>query len=315
MASVKAVNISLKRGTIKQQMDQVELVENYGIEGDAHAGDWHRQVSLLDQSSVDRMLALGAHGLVPGIFAENITTEGMDLCHLPIGTRLEVGDAILEVTQIGKECHHHCQVYQQVGMCVMPLEGIFTRVIKGGVVKAGTPITVQSNIRAAVVTVSDKGSQGIREDRSGPVLVEMLKGYAVVNHTVIIPDEEELISKTLADLTDTGEIDLIFTTGGTGLAPRDVTPEATLAVCDRLVPGITDAMRLRSLEVTNRAMLSRAIAGTRGKTLIINLPGSPKAAKECLEVFLPVLDHAVETLRGEAYECGRKDESSPILNK
>ena len=109
MANVKAVNISLKRGTIKQQMDQVELVENYGIEGDAHAGDWHRQVSLLDQSSVDRMLALGAHGLVPGIFAENITTEGMDLCHLPIGTRLEVGDAILEVTQIGKECHHHCQ--------------------------------------------------------------------------------------------------------------------------------------------------------------------------------------------------------------
>ena len=102
MASVKAVNISLRRGTIKQQMEQVELIENYGIEGDAHAGDWHRQVSLLDQSSVDRMLELGAKGLVPGIFAENITTEGMNLCHLPLGTRLEVGDAILEVTQIGK---------------------------------------------------------------------------------------------------------------------------------------------------------------------------------------------------------------------
>jgi len=307
---VKAVNISLRRGTIKQQMDQVELIENYGIEGDAHAGDWHRQVSLLDQSSVDRMLELGAKGLVPGIFAENITTEGMDLCHLPIGTRLEVGDAILEVTQIGKECHHHCQVYQQVGMCVMPLEGIFTRVIKGGVVKAGISISVQSTIRAAVVTVSDKGSQGLREDRSGPVLVETLKGHAVVNRTVIIPDERDLISQTLADLADTGEIDLILTTGGTGFAPRDVTPEATLAIVDRQVPGIPEAMRAASLKITNRAMLSRAAAGTRGRTLIINLPGSPKAAKECLEVFLPVLDHAVETLRGEAYECARKDESS-----
>jgi len=310
VASVKAVNISLRRGTIKQQMDQVELIENYGIEGDAHAGDWHRQVSLLDQSSVDRMLELGAKGLVPGIFAENITTEGMDLCHLPIGTRLEVGDAILEVTQIGKECHHHCQVYQQVGMCVMPLEGIFTRVIKGGVVKAGISISVQSTIRAAVVTVSDKGSQGLREDRSGPVLVETLKGHAVVNRTVIIPDERDLISQTLADLADTGEIDLILTTGGTGFAPRDVTPEATLAIVDRQVPGIPEAMRAASLKITNRAMLSRAAAGTRGRTLIINLPGSPKAAKECLEVFLPVLDHAVETLRGEAYECARKDESS-----
>lgn len=314
MANVKAVNISLRRGTIKQQMEQVELIENYGIEGDAHAGDWHRQVSLLDQSSVDRMLELGAKGLVPGIFAENITTEGMDLCHLPIGTRLEVGDAILEVTQIGKECHHHCQVYQQVGMCVMPLEGIFTRVIKGGVVKAGIPISVQSTIRAAVVTVSDKGSQGLREDRSGPVLVETLQGYAFVNRTVIIPDEMDLISKTLADLADTGEIDLILTTGGTGFAPRDVTPEATLAIVERQVPGIPEAMRAASLKITNRAMLSRAAAGTRGRTLIINLPGNPKAAKECLEVFLPVLDHAVETLRGEAYECARKDESSPILN-
>jgi molybdenum cofactor synthesis domain-containing protein len=257
------------------------------------------------------MLELGAKGLVPGIFAENITTEGMDLCHLPLGTRLEVGDAVLEVTQIGKECHHHCQVYQQVGMCAMPLEGIFTRVIKGGAVKAGTPISVQSTIRAAVVTVSDKGSQGLREDRSGPVLVETLKGYAVVNRTAIIPDERELISKTLADLADTGEIDLILTTGGTGLAPRDVTPEATLAIVDRLVPGIPEAMRAASLKITDRAMLSRAASGTRGRTLIINLPGSPKAAKECLEVFLPVLDHAVETLRGEAYECARKDESSP----
>lgn len=305
MPSVTAVNISLKRGTIKKQVDQVELVENFGIREDAHAGDWHRQVSLLDQSSVDRMLELGAHGLVPGIFAENITTEGMDLCQLPIGTRLQVGDALLEVTQIGKECHQHCQVYQQVGMCVMPLEGIFARVIQGGVVKAGSPISILESIRVAVVTISDKGSQGVREDKSGPALVEALKGHATIKLTKLIPDERDIIAQTLVDLADTADLDVIFTTGGTGLAPRDVTPEATLDIVQKMVPGIPEAMRAASLKITDRAMLSRATAGIRGRTLIVNLPGSPKAAVECLQVFLPVMAHAVETLRGDAYECGR----------
>lgn len=112
----------------------------------------------------------------------------------------------------------------------------------------------------------------------------------------------------LISYADELKVDIVFTSGGTGLAPRDVTPEATLEVCDRLVPGITDAMRLRSLEVTDRAMLSRAVAGIRGRTLIINLPGSPKAVRECLDVFLPVMDHAVETLRGEAVECAKQPE-------
>jgi molybdenum cofactor synthesis domain-containing protein len=114
----------------------------------------------------------------------------------------------------------------------------------------------------------------------------------------------EQIKSKLVEYADQG-LDLVITTGGTGLAPRDVTPEATIAVCGRMVPGIPEAMRAASLKITNRAMLSRAAAGTRGRTLIINLPGSPKAAKECLEVFLPVIDHAVETLRGEAFECAK----------
>lgn len=160
-------------------------------------------------------------------------------------------------------------------------------------------------IRVAVLISSDKGARGEREDLSGPAVVSVLQGLAEVVALDVLPDEKERIIEKLIDYADRLKVDIVFTSGGTGFAPRDVSPEATLAVCDRLVPGITDAMRLRSLQVTDRAMLSRAIAGIRGSTLIINLPGSPKAVRECLEVFLPVMDHAVETLRGEAYECAK----------
>lgn len=141
-AYVVAVNISEKKGTIKHPVEQIILKINEGIQGDAHAGDWHRQVSLLAQESVDKMSAMGVEGLTPGIFAENITTANIDLASLPIGTRLQAGNALLEVTQIGKECHHHCQIYREIGMCVMPSEGIFARVIVEGTLCAGDEIRV-----------------------------------------------------------------------------------------------------------------------------------------------------------------------------
>ena len=308
MAHVVAINISEKRGTFKHPLlKEAYLKQDFGIEGDAHAGDWHRQVSLLAQESVDKMKEPWVSKTwTPGKFAENITTQGIDLLALPIGTRLSIGDVIMEVTQIGKECHHHCEIYQQVGMCVMPTEGIFTKVIKPGTIKAGDGITVIPGVRAAIITVSDKGFSGEREDKSGPALVEALKDHALVSETLIVPDELDMIKKALMKLCDAGEADVIFTTGGTGFAPRDVTPEATMAVIDKSVPGIPEAIRQESLKITNRAMLSRAAAGIRKKTLIVNLPGSPKAALECLAVFLPAMNHAVETLRGETYECARK---------
>ena len=160
-------------------------------------------------------------------------------------------------------------------------------------------------IRVALLISSDKGAKGEREDLSGPAIAEKLQGLAEVVATAIVADNKDLILEKLIYFADRLKVDIVFTSGGTGLAPRDVTPEATLLACERIVPGITDAMRLKSFEVTDRAMLSRAVAGTRGKTLIINLPGSLKAVKECLDVFLPVIEHAVETLRGEAYECAR----------
>jgi molybdenum cofactor synthesis domain-containing protein len=303
MAEVVAVNISRKKGMLKHPVAEARLKKSHGIEGDAHAGKWHRQVSLLAQESVDKMTARGAKNLTPGIFAENITTQGIQLHTLPIGTKLSINSALLEVTQIGKECHEHCQVFQQVGMCIMPIEGIFTRVLEEGTIKPGDEIKIITAIRAAIITLSDKGASGERADKSGPALVEALKDHAQVVETLLLPDDLEGIKNALIRLADSGSVDLILTTGGTGFTPRDVTPEATLAIVDRVVPGIPEAIRQASLAITPRAMLSRAAAGIRKRTLIVNLPGSPKAAVECLQVFLPVLGHAMETLRGDAYEC------------
>jgi Uncharacterized protein conserved in bacteria len=142
MARVIAINISEKKGTPKKTIETGVLIENHGLEGDAHAGNWHRQVSFLGKESIEKMQALGIKGLCSGKFAENITTEGIDLYLLPIGTKLKIGETILEVTQIGKECHQKCAIYHQIGDCIMPKEGIFARVIKGGTVKSGDEIIV-----------------------------------------------------------------------------------------------------------------------------------------------------------------------------
>ena len=159
---------------------------------------------------------------------------------------------------------------------------------------------------AAVLTVSDRSFRGERSDEGGPLVAELLKsaGYDVVV-TTIVPDEQAQIEEKLRQIADSGEIQLLVTTGGTGFAPRDVTPEATLAVCDRLTPGIPEAMRYASMKVTSRAMLSRAQAGIRKGTLIINLPGSPKAAKENLEAVLPALSHGLEMLSGRPADCAK----------
>ena len=158
-------------------------------------------------------------------------------------------------------------------------------------------------ISIGILTISDKGSRGEREDRSGPVIREIMeKAGARVAETAIVPDEVESIAGKLAAWADGGGMDVILTTGGTGLAKRDVTPEATLSVIDRAVPGIAEAMRTVSLAKTPMAVLSRAVAGQRGDCLIINLPGSPRAVTECLEAVLPAIPHAVEIIRGEVTE-------------
>ncbi len=158
--------------------------------------------------------------------------------------------------------------------------------------------------RIGVITVSDKGSRGERVDESGPAITEMVESLGKVVSYLVLPDDLDVLKEALTDLSDREKVDLIFTTGGTGLSPRDNTPEATLAVIGREVPGLAEAMRQESMKKTNRAMLSRAVAGIRNCTLIINLPGSVKAVTECLEVILPALPHGLEILSGRGGECG-----------
>lgn len=155
-----------------------------------------------------------------------------------------------------------------------------------------------------IVCVSDRCSNGLCEDKSGPAIREMLSDSDNSFHYLIVPDEKKEIEKVLLDLSDNKAADVVFTTGGTGFAPRDVTPEATKAVIEKEVPGIPETIRLESLKITKNAMLSRAVAGIRGKTLIINLPGSPKAVRESLEVIIDVLPHAMKTLSGDTQNCG-----------
>jgi molybdenum cofactor synthesis domain-containing protein len=162
--------------------------------------------------------------------------------------------------------------------------------------------------KVGIITASDKGSAGAREDQSGPAIAEILARYAAfqVEKTVILPDEKDLLADMMRQMADQDRMDLILTTGGTGFSKRDSTPEATLAVIERRTPGIPEAMRYVSLQITPRGMLSRAEAGIRGNSLIVNLPGSPKSIRETLDYILPALEHGLDMLSGQDSECARQ---------
>ena len=307
---VRAVCLSKARGTEKVNVGHGELQADWGLAGDAHAGHWHRQVSLL---SADKIAAFNAKGanVQPGAFGENLVVEGLDFRAMPVGTRLRCGQALLEITQIGKECHSHCAIFHRVGDCIMPREGVFAKVLESGPVAVGDVMRVEARtaplpFQAAVITLSDRCAAGEREDKSGPAIVERLKqnGYEVIE-TLLLPDGRPALEKELRRLCDQRQPDLILTTGGTGFSPRDVTPEATLAVAERQAPGIAEAIRAASMRITPRAMLGRGVSVIRGKTLIINLPGSPKACNESMDVFLDQMPHALTLLRGVVTDCAR----------
>lgn len=310
MGRVDAVCISEKKGTQKQDVGRAEFVADWGIRGDAHAGKWHRQVSLLSLDRVEEFRARGAQ-VEAGAFGENLLVAGFDFKTLPVGSRFRCGQVELEMTQVGKQCHAHCAIYHQVGDCIMPREGVFAKVLHGGHIKVGDEMKLIPRAeplpwQAAVITLSDKGARGEREDKSGPAIVQRLEaeGYEVVEQ-ILLADDAAALKTTLTRLADQRQLDLILTTGGTGFGPRDVTPEATMAVATRLAPGIAEAIRAASLAITPRAMLSRAVSVIRGKTLIVNLPGSPKAVCESMDVFLPQMPHALGLLRGEVRDCAR----------
>ncbi len=308
MGKLIAICISEHRGTQKHQVEKATLIENWGIEKDAHGGTWHRQVSLLSLEKIEEFQKKGAQ-IDFGAFGENLIIEGFDLRTIPVGTKIQIGTTLLELTQIGKECHSHCQIYKTMGDCIMPREGVFAKVITGGTIRPGDqvqllPLPKDRPFTAAVITLSDKGSTGEREDKSGPLIKDLLQsqGYQVIE-SLLLPDGRPDLEKHLCRLADQRQVNLILTTGGTGFSQRDTTPEATLAVCDRMANGIAEAIRQYSLTITGRAMLSRAVSGIRRQTLIIKLHGSPKAVKESIDYILPHLGHGLGILIGSEGEC------------
>ena len=307
---IEAICISEKKGTEKHPVSSIRVIEDYGLEKDAHAGKWHRQVSLLSYEIREQFKQEGGN-VQDGAFGENLLVSGIDFRNYPVGTRFKIGDVILELTQLGKACHSHCAIYHQVGKCIMPQYGVFTKVIVGGTIKVKDSVEVIENndtrFRVAIVTLSDLGSIGKRVDESGPLIQKIMEenGYNVTSLS-LLPDEEKEISDLLINLADRCQNDLILTTGGTGLSPRDVTPEATLKIMTKNVPGISEALRYESMKYTNKAMFSRGVSVIRNETLIINLPGSPKAVQESLDILLSPLKHGLEIMKGRAHNCARK---------
>lgn len=307
---VVAVCTGAQKGAPKRAVPEIELVRGLGVMGDAHAGSGHRQVSMLDLAAIEEMRAQGL-SLDFGAFAENLVTEGLCLDDLGIGSELAVGPARLSVTQIGKTCHDPCAIFRTVGHCIMPERGIFLEVLEGGVVRPGDEVRVLHLIsraitQAAVITVSDRAYRGVRPDESGPALCQYVQDAlgAHIALTTIVPDDTQAIVSSLRDAVERG-LDLILTTGGTGCAPRDVTPEATREVIEREVPGLAEQMRAQSFRRTPHALLSRAVVGIARRSLIINLPGSPSGAVENLQAVVDALPHAVELLRGRVADCHR----------
>lgn len=308
MGKVIAICTSEKRGVPKKSISSAYFKADLGIEGDAHAGKWHRQVSLLSADKVESFNRQGAD-VMPGDFGENLVVEGFDFRTLPVGTLLRCRNVLLEITQTGKECHTHCEIFKRMGDCIMPREGVFAKVLQDGLISVGEEMIIEHNdkprpFQAAVITLSDKCARGEREDKSGPAIVNRLreKGYEI-QEALLQNDDRETLEMELIRLCDQRQPDLILTTGGTGFSLRDTTPESTLAIAERQAPGISEAIRAASMAVTSRSMLSRGVSVIRGKTLIVNLPGSPKACMESMDVFLDVIPHAFELLRGNATDC------------
>ena len=301
---INSVNISLKKGTVKKPVDQIELT-HYGVSGDAHAGSWNRQVSLLGTESIAKFEKEAQRMVAPGEFAENITTTGVELWTTHPLDRFTSGDIELEITQIGKECHGtSCAIFNEVGSCVMPKEGIFCRVLSPGILKAGMELEYHPKVfRALVITLSDRASAGEYEDKSGPRITELIEDYfhlinrqsSIVNR--LIPDDphklEELLQKAKEELAD-----IVITTGGTGIGPRDFTPDVVKNLLDKEIPGIMEMIRIKYGTEKPAVLASRSVAGVMGKSLVFTLPGSVRAVNEYMAEICKSLMHLVYMLHG-----------------
>ncbi|MGE0088587.1 MAG: molybdenum cofactor synthesis domain-containing protein [Bacteroidales bacterium] len=301
---VISVNISEKKGTVKHPVESIEL-NSLGVNGDAHSGTWHRQVSMLGTESIEKFTKASNFQVKYGDFAENITTQGLELYKTKPGDKFIGCGVELEVTQIGKECHGDaCAIYRQVGNCVMPKEGIFVRVLRPGKLKEGDELEFIPKIyKVKVITLSDRASKGEYQDLSGPEITKLVNqffdglGWQHTVDNVIIPDDADTLKHHITNATKEN-YDIIFTTGGTGIGPRDITPEVVKQMLDKEIPGIMEMIRLKYGAEKPNALLSRGVAGIIEKTFIYTLPGSVKAVREYMAEIVKTQKHLFLMLMG-----------------
>jgi molybdenum cofactor synthesis domain-containing protein len=294
-----SVNISEEKGTGKQPVDSIGLT-NFGVVNDAHSGLWNRQVSLLGTESIQKFEKENGRSVLPGEFAENLTTEGAELWKMQPLDRFTCGEVELEVTQIGKECHGtSCAIFKEVGNCVMPKEGIFCRVIIPGILRLGDELEYHPKVYSVrIITLSDRASRGEYEDRSGPRIKELMEAHFSSNNSLcdiqsyLIPDDPEQL-KNLIILAKQENTDFVFTTGGTGIGPKDFTPDVVSPFLDKEIPGIMEMIRTKYGAQKPNALTSRSICGVMKHSLVFTLPGSVKAVNEYLAEMIPTLNHLV----------------------
>jgi len=299
--TVLSVNVSEKKGTIKVPVNEITVTKN-GIAGDAHSGDWNRQVSILGLNSIEKFIRATNRKTSYGEFAENITVSGINLDNCMPLNSFKIGDTLLEITQIGKECHgSSCAIYKEVGNCIMPKEGIFTRVINPGIIRPGdTGLYLPKIFRIYILTLSDRASKGIYEDKSGPGIKSHISDFFAAKNlrcnieTEIIPDDAPTLREIMIKRSVVS--DIIFTTGGTGIGPKDITPDVIRPMLNKEIPGIMDLIRLKYSADKPQALLSRSFAGIIDNCLVYSIPGSLKAVEEYMEEILKTLLHTVYML-------------------
>lgn len=301
---VLSVNISEKKGTIKIPVEKI-VIDEFGVKSDAHAGKWGRQISMLGEESFEKFSKEAGRKIHFGEFAENITTKGLLLYNTNPLDRFISGSLVLEVTQIGKKCHgSSCNIFKEVGNCVMPKEGIFCRVIHAGELRQGDKMIFSPKIlKVSVITISDRASAGFYNDESGPAVVNSIscffkeRNQIVEIFTDVVPDDPQIIKEKVIEAVNRNT-DIIITTGGTGIGPRDFTPDVISELIDKEIPGIMDFIRMKSGSENPNALISRSIAGVKNKSLIYSLPGSIKAVKEYMLEINKTLMHTIYMLNG-----------------
>jgi len=299
---VRSVNISREKGTTKTPVHECYLTED-GFAGDAHSGQWHRQVSIMAVESIRDFKHQAGREILFGEFAENIALEGINLTQVQVFDRFKGDQIELEVTQIGKTCHGDtCAIFREVGKCAMPEEGIFCRVIRPGEVKEGDKLDyIPFNIKATVITLSDRAYSGVYYDNSGEQIAAELKRHfeklqkRLEITRYVIPDDADRLTELLNQSKE-DEVDVVFTTGSTGIGSRDIAPETIRSFFDKELPGIMEMIRVKYGWKNPLALLSRSVSGVSGKMLLYALPGSTKAVSEYLEVILPTLLHSIKMM-------------------